>query len=640
MAVETHWSRQYDSCISCGSTDRPHKGMGYCKKCYKIHKHDIMPVGVCAKCDRTGKGYRNKESGDFICYSCRASRVQRCTVCEKHRRIKMKLDHGVRVCEQCSKSVMQGKCVHCGQSGTVITSAGEKPVCPACFVRPVVMCSVCQQAVKYYKHDPDGKVLCKKCYRPKPQLCVLCGGHKYPHKRVYKGNYRGYICVDCYVKPLRECSVCGEQKVGHHKTAEGKFVCKDCYYSNLFDQGIADIRGTFSLPWVERLFLDYLEEKDKIQNSETVYKAVERDKPLFEKLGEHFSGPNKITHEEFWRHFHRIHRTRTGQMYAFLIEKGYLPHTDTPTDDFIMQQRTLALVESIPEGFREVARAYHNRLLTVRHKKINAGWKPHEYGVGTYGTIEVTLVLVGKFIRALDKAGLRSFSEITSDVVDGYIAKNLNNGGVIIELMHWLHREKYVLWKYKSNWKALKYGVAKPIHQDKYDHLVNQFMNGIYPLKESILFLFALIYGIRVNTIRGIRITDLREDGGKLFLKLPYVELELHKEIATLVQKYLNETFIINPFDIDNPYLFYGYTYKEPMNHDSIMKLFRKHGIQARQIVPTAIRALFDSKVRHPRVWMELLGINRATAAKYYESFNPTALEEMNINKRLYGSVR
>lgn len=640
MAVEKHWSRQYDSCIKCGTTERPHKGMGYCKKCYKLHKHDIMPVDVCVKCGRTAKGYRQKESGDFICHSCRASRVQRCHVCDRDRRIKLKLDHGVRLCEQCSKSVVQGKCIHCVQSGTVIAADSAKPICPACLVRPVAMCSVCQEAVKYYKHDPDGKILCKKCYRPKPKRCILCGALKEPHKRVYKGHYRGYICVDCYEKPMRTCSVCNEQKVGHQKTAEGKFICRDCYYSALLDHEITGVKGTFANVWVEGLFLEYLEEKRKVQNSETVYKAVKRDKVLFEKLGEHFSGADKITQEKFWRHFHHISRTRIGQIYAFLIEKDYLPHIDVPTDNFIRHERTVALVESLPKGFREAARAYHTRVLTVRQKKINAGWKPDEYGVGAYGTIELTMQFIGKFVRALDKAGIRSFNEITSDIVDAYIANNLNNGGFIIDLMHWLHREKYVLWKYKSDWKALKYAVARPISPDKYDNLVDQFMRGTYPLKTSVLCLFALVFGIRVKFLRGIRVRDLREDGGKLYLKLPYIEMEIHKDIAVLVQKYLNETFILNPFDIDNPFLFSGYTYKEPMDDGSITKLFRKHGFQARQILPTAIRGLFDAKKRHPRVWMEVLGISRQTAAQYYESYNPMVLEEMNINERLYGRVK
>lgn len=595
-----------------------------------------MPIGLCTKCGKTGKGYKSKDTGEFICHSCRASRIQRCHVCEQDGRIKLKLDHGVRVCEQCSRHVVKGKCIHCKQSSIVLFPEKNEPTCPACLVRPVAMCSICQRAVKYYKRDEEGKVLCKQCYKPKAKPCILCHKIKQPKKRV-RG---GHICIDCYEKPLRECSVCGEQKVGHKKLPGGKFICRDCYYSDLLEHEIANLKGSFFHPWLENMFLQYLEEKGKIQNMETVFKAVKRDRPLFERLGQHFEGPDKITHDTFWKHFHRKHRTRTGQIHAFLIERGYLPHTDIPTEDFIRHQRTLALIESIPDGFRLPAEGYYKRLLTVRQKKINAGWRSDEYGIGTYGTMELTMQFVGKFIRTLIGMGLSSFSEITSDMVDNYIAKNQNIGGYISELMDWLYREKHILLKYKSNWKAVKYGVAKGIHRDKYEHLVETFLNGYYPLKESLLCLFALIYGIRVNTIRDIRINDLREDKGKLFLKLPYIEIELHKEIATMTHKYLNDAFIINPFDIDNPYLFYGYTYQEPMDHGSIMNIFKRHGIQAKQIVPTAIRALFDAKVRHPRVWMQVLGISRQTAAKYYESFNPTVLEEMNINKRLYGRIK
>ena len=102
----------------------------------------------------------------------------------------------------------------------------------------------------------------------------------------------------------------------------------------------------------------------------------------------------------------------------------------------------------------------------------------------------------------------------------------------------------------------------------------------------------------------------------------------------------MNDTFIINPFDIDNPYLFYGYTYKEPMDECSMEHIFKQYGIKTSQIIPTVIKMLFDSGARHPAAWMEILGICRNTASKYYASYNPLVLEELNVNKKRYGRLK
>ncbi|HAM49527.1 MAG TPA: hypothetical protein DCP92_02075 [Nitrospiraceae bacterium] len=400
------------------------------------------------------------------------------------------------------------------------------------------------------------------------------------------------------------------------------------------------MKGTFDSPWLEQLFLEYIEEKDRRQNPETVYKSIARDKPLFEKLGQHFSGPGELNRAVFWRNFYELHRTRTGQLYAFLQEKSYLSRTGVRTDDLIRQQRTLKLLQSMPEDFREVATAYHGRLTAIRQKKLDANWEPDDYGIGTLETIDLTIRFIGKFIRSLSKRGLKGITEVTSDIVDEYIADNRNIGGCIVDFMHWLHREKYILFKYKSDWKAQKYSVSRPMNDDKYDLLVDGFLNGLHPLKESLICLFALVYGIRIDTMLKIKTRDFRQDGKRLFLKLPYVELEIHDVVAVMVQKYLNETSSVNPFDAENPYLFYGWAYNEPLQYDSVRNVFSKHRIQARQIIPTAVRNFFDNGVRSPRVWMKSLGISRRTAAKYYESYNPTVLEEMNLNKRLYGSIK
>lgn len=38
MSRRDRWARQHDRCVMCGTTSVPHRGHGYCRRCYDIAK--------------------------------------------------------------------------------------------------------------------------------------------------------------------------------------------------------------------------------------------------------------------------------------------------------------------------------------------------------------------------------------------------------------------------------------------------------------------------------------------------------------------------------------------------------------------------------------------------------------------------
>jgi len=633
---EKRWSRNHDRCVVCGTTEHRHKSRGYCLKCYSLHKYEIMPVEQCTKCGKTAKGYRDRKTGKFICRSCRASKIKTCYICQEEKYGHTRIGNGAYVCKDCSKYINDGKCPHCGNERKLILREPEAPICYACDARPPAICNVCHSKVKLYKTDENGNTLCKKCYTPAPKHCIICGRFKTPRKRTSKGH----VCVDCYQKPLRECSVCGQHKLGYKKTTEGEYLCKNCYYSLLIEQALEDMKGSFEADWLEKLFFEYIEDKRLLQNSWTVWNSIKRDRPLFDMLARNFSNLSNLTAEKFWEKYHHLSRRRTGQLYAFLLDRGYIKYPELESKDYQRHYRILSHIDGLPDSFRMHIRKYFEQFLSVRKKKLEAGWKETDYGTGSYATIEYTVVILKDFVQYLTGLGINSVSEITIYHVDEYIAQHITYARVIKRFMLWLHQERQVAWKYRGKWKEYKYGTPQPIHEEKYLFLINRFLDGSYPLKESLICLLGLVYGIRPKILRKIKVYDLHEEDGGLYLRLPYFEIELHEKIGEMIRQYIEETFLPNPFDIDNPYLFYGYTYKEPMDETSIYNIFHKHGIKSHQILSTVIHRLFNENVRHPAIISKVTGANKATAVRYYDSYNPSVLEELNINRKVHGKIK
>lgn len=629
------WSRQFDECIICGSTDHKHKSKGYCVKCYPAHKHEIMPISLCGKCDREAKGYMDRGTGNFICLSCRASKIKPCYICRKDKKPDSKIGNGVYVCAVCSKHIAQGKCSHCGNKGNVITQRATPPICHACDTRKPAACSICHSVVKFYIKNENGTVMCRKCYTPAPKPCIVCGRVKTPHQK----TSQGHICEDCYQRPLRECSGCGNHRQGYKKTEVGKYLCRDCYYSGLLPEAVEAVKGKFTAEWAESLFLDYIEDKKRIQSNNIVFNAVRRDKPLFDMLGRDFTALSEITGASFWKEYHRLGRKRTGQLYAFLIDRGLIELPAEESESYRTHYRILSHIEALPDGFKPLAHIYYESHLTIRDKKLSAGWKDTDYGTGAYSTMESGMIILKEFVAYLSESGVKAFSEVNAYHVDDYMASHYTYAATIRKFILWLYQEQQLAWKYRGKWKYPKYSTPRPIHDERYEYLVERFLDESYPLKESLICLLALVYGIRPKVLRKIRIYDLHEKADKLYLKLPYFEIEVHSKLAEMLRRYLQDSFLPNPFDADNPYLFYGYTYKEPMADGSIRNILRKHGIKTHQILSTVIHRLFNDKVRHPAIISKVTGVHKATAVRYFESYNPSVLEEINLNRALYGNI-
>lgn len=74
----TRWSRLFDSCINCGTTDSPHKRKGLCNKCNLERKRgskNITPIKDEAEEPKKFTGMDQSNSGPFnyVCLDCNES---------------------------------------------------------------------------------------------------------------------------------------------------------------------------------------------------------------------------------------------------------------------------------------------------------------------------------------------------------------------------------------------------------------------------------------------------------------------------------------------------------------------------------------------------------------------------------------
>jgi hypothetical protein len=598
-----------------------------------------MPVRRCTKCRKRKKGYRDRKSRKFICLSCRAARTKTCYLCEAETKPHEKIGRGVYVCEACSSSFMiTGACHLCHTKGRVILRPGEKPICSACDRRPAKACSNCSTVTKFYKTNAEGRLLCSRCYEPAKRTCIECGMRKVPHALTEKG----YVCTTCYKRPERQCEMCGRIAPGYKKTRAGGFLCRKCHFFVLLNEKVKQIEGSFSHPWVEKPFFEYLQGKLQVQSREQVYKSAVRDREIFETLGEHFTGPGEMSASLFWEKYHRCGRKRMSNVYAFLVEKGYVKDPDSDCTTYLKHYRVLDLIASIPGKLGETVREYYDSHLKLRKKKIEAGWKVHDFGIGSFASYEHFASILRQFSFCAIEEGCKEVAEINPDLVNDFVAKHPRYAGVMKRFVRWLHENKKITWQSEAKYCVREYPVSRCLEESAHKALIERLLGDFHPLKEAVLLLLVLVYGITPKLLRMIRVADLQEKGEDLYLALPHFEFCLDGRIAAKIRRYLDEAVFPNAFDLENPYLFAGVSYKEAMSFRSIWLILERHKVKARQIVATFVYQLYQSRSQsgsffHPKIIERVLGVSHQTAVRYYKSYNPRALDEMAMNKELYG---
>jgi len=141
------------------------------------------------------------------------------------------LNAGVLKCHICGKKI-RGKYIK--------DSKGRVYCSKECYRKSLPKCVVCGRPAGM---KTGGKYYCSnKCLKTTWRKCCICG--KLTNKGVLRGYLRKFLCMECASKP--KCFACSMP--GEYELADGRYLCKDCYKSAIFDYDTAieianDIRG-------------------------------------------------------------------------------------------------------------------------------------------------------------------------------------------------------------------------------------------------------------------------------------------------------------------------------------------------------------------------------------------------------------
>jgi len=133
-----------------------------------------------------------------------------------------------RCCRRCYDQARLEACSRCQQPAQVAsrTAAGE-PVCGKCFRSDPAnhdRCTTCGRTALAIRGE-DGRLRCRRCYRPPLATCTLCDREK----PCYLASSSTPRCENCSRQMRRvPCARCGHRRAVWARTAGGQPLCGSC----------------------------------------------------------------------------------------------------------------------------------------------------------------------------------------------------------------------------------------------------------------------------------------------------------------------------------------------------------------------------------------------------------------------------
>jgi hypothetical protein len=230
-------------CGTCHQTRHTAKfvdGVPHCEKCADIAAPSPPRrkfITNCAICRQRRWVQRHRETGKYLCGTCRANRYGErgtCTGCDKVRRIVCKRD-GRRYCNRCYVDTEKEKetCVKCGHLRPAVIRRKSGPVCSRCYdahFAPKRPCGACARKRRVAGHY-NGYPICLRCWRAKygPRVyCGQCGNDT--TKRPKRAPDGKLLCHGCFIIaywPKSPCVTCGVPKP-YKPGTQPRPACRKC----------------------------------------------------------------------------------------------------------------------------------------------------------------------------------------------------------------------------------------------------------------------------------------------------------------------------------------------------------------------------------------------------------------------------
>ncbi|MEV6871640.1 hypothetical protein [Amycolatopsis sp. NPDC051128] len=156
--------------------------------------------------------------------------------CARCGKIHLDLRHGRpegRICGTCDARERKGTCGRCGATETkIVAKRPEGGICNRCYrVDPEVVeeCGECGKLCCPAMRLPDGRALCRACWKRPMHTCVSCGKTAAAALIDEQGAYC-HLCYTRHRRPRRTCGRCGRLgKIARNAHGDQPDLCDSCY---------------------------------------------------------------------------------------------------------------------------------------------------------------------------------------------------------------------------------------------------------------------------------------------------------------------------------------------------------------------------------------------------------------------------
>lgn len=619
MGELNKWSKDYSSCINCGTVNRKHKAKGLCTYCYQqLHQYPQEP---CSQCGIVANVHK-RLNGSPICKSCYERPKNRCVICNKNSQSALRTSTTDFICVNCYNKYYRTKylCTICGKFEILAINTEEKKICIKCY-SPTKHCWLCGRSIKSpYKYNSEN--ICARCYEKnrlnqgniiditqKQYVCSVCGKIN-DVQRIY--NDGSAICSSCFKLKSNICTLCCSMQNKIYSHIKGLPYCRACYYK----LKIALLLN--SRPWhdsFKKILNEYINDILHTKKPESIFRLISSNMDMLDCMGNIYINNNLILiNTDILSLPNRFPESKMmiNDLSLFMFDNSIINDFDPSIRLF----ESLAKATSeLPNELTRVLLLYKEHLNKLVKAYCEKGWSGKNIRF-SYHTCYLYLQSSIRFSMTISNLkNIKSFLQIDNNILELYFSIKPYERNNLSHFISFLNDNRLVFRKLKIHRAYNKANLCLGLDEITQTRILKRCLeDSSISLRDKTLVLLMQIYGIRIEELNQLKISQFQINwkNHHLIFKYNDVAHTLPKVISPIIEEYLSS--VKNESNI----MFPGRYYEQALSITAVHKILKKFGVTATQLRYTAIINAMVNGVYQPSLLMKLFKISAITAVKYY----------------------
>ncbi|HYF81724.1 MAG TPA: hypothetical protein VEB00_01675 [Clostridia bacterium] len=619
MADLINWSKNYISCINCGTADHKHKAKGLCTYCYQLlHKYPNEPCLQCGVIARVHK----RLNGSPICKSCYERPKNNCVICNKNSHSALRTNTSDYICVSCYNKYYRTKylCEICGKLEILAINNEENKICIKCY-SPTNQCSLCGRNIKsLYKHNHEN--ICARCYEKnrlnqvnlidintREYVCSVCGKINNV-QRIY--NDGSVICSNCFKLKSNICTLCNNMQNQIHSHIKGLPYCRDCYYKMKIALLINNRLWHDSF---QKIFNEYLNDMMFKKKPESVFRLIIPNLSMLDCLESTYRN-NKLSliNADFLSLLNKFSESKMmlHDLSLFMLDKSMIDNFDINIKLF---EGLAKSINDLPHELTQVLLLYKEHLNKLVKAYSEKGWSGKDTRFSYY-TCYLYFQSCIRFSMTVSKLkDIKSFRQMDNNIVEAYLGIKPYERNNLSHFIRFLNDDRLVFRKLTINRLYNRSNFPLGVDELIQIRILKRCLeDSSISLRDKTLVLLMQIYGIRVEELKLVKKSQFHINEKNNYLIFDYNDVahRLPAVVSPIIQEYLSS--IKNEFGI----LFPGRYYNQALSITAVHKILKRFSVTATQLRYTAINNAMTNGIFQPSLLMKLFKIQAITAVKYY----------------------